>query len=131
MPQRQTMKLNENHTLLAYADGIIILGDTKQDIVNSMSDQMKICKQIELSLNQEKTNYMFMTREIRDREDEPDLVVDGISFQQVHDFKYLGVNINNRNCMHNEIKLRLKAGNGCYFAMSHLFRSKLLSRKNK
>jgi hypothetical protein len=33
--------------------------------------------------------------------------------------------------MHNEIKLRLKAGNGCYFATSHLFRSKLLSRKNK
>ncbi|KAL4103226.1 hypothetical protein QTP88_018603 [Uroleucon formosanum] len=108
-----------------------ILSDTKQDTVNSMSDLMKVCKHIGLSINQEKTKYMFMTREARDNEDDSDLEVDGKSFQQVHDFKYLGVNINNRNCMHNEIKLRLKAGNGCYFAMSHLFKSKLLSRKNK
>jgi len=131
MPRRQTMELNENHTLLAYADDIIILGDTKQDTVNSMSDLMKVCKHIGLTINQEKTKYMFMTREARDNEDDSDLEVDGILFQQVHDFKYLGVNINNRNYMHNEIKLRLKAGNGCYFAMSHLFRLKLLSRKNK
>jgi hypothetical protein len=74
---------------------------------------------------------MFMIREVRDNENDSDLEVDGISFQQVHNFKYLGVNINNRNCMHNKIKLRLKAGNGCYFAMAHLFRSKLLSRINK
>lgn len=33
--------------------------------------------------------------------------------------------------MHNEIELRLKAGgNGCFFAMSHLFKLKLLSRKS-
>jgi hypothetical protein len=131
MPRRQIMELKENHTILAYADDIIILGDTKQDTVNSMSDLMEVCKHIGLSINQEKTKYMFMTREARDNEDDSDLEVGGISFQQVHDFKYLGVNINNRNCMHNEIKIRLKAGNGCYFAMSHLFRSKLLSRKNK
>jgi len=33
--------------------------------------------------------------------------------------------------MHDEIKLRLKAANGCYFAMAHLFKSKLLSRKTR
>jgi len=33
--------------------------------------------------------------------------------------------------MHNEIKHRLKAGNGCYFALLHLLKSKLLSRKAK
>ncbi|KAL4126249.1 hypothetical protein QTP88_010474 [Uroleucon formosanum] len=32
------MELNENHTLRAYADDIIILGDMKQDTVNNMSD---------------------------------------------------------------------------------------------
>jgi hypothetical protein len=81
--------------------------------------------------NQEKIKYMYMTRKVRNAEDELDLQVDGMSFQQVHDFKYLGVNINNRNCMHNEIKLRLKAGNGCYFALLHLLKSKLLSKKAK
>lgn len=33
--------------------------------------------------------------------------------------------------MHNEINLRLKARNGCCFAMSYLLKSKLLSNKTK
>lgn len=70
-----------------------------------------------------------MTRNIRDDKENSNLEVERISFQQVQDFKYLGVNINNRNCMHNEIGLRFKAG--CYLAMSHMFKSKLLSNKVK
>jgi hypothetical protein len=114
---------------LAYADDIIILGDIKQDIVNGMSNLMKECKHMGMLVNQEKTKYLYMTRKVCSAEDELDLQVDGMSFQQVHDFKYLGININNRNCMYNENKLRLKADNGCYFALLHLLKSKLLSRK--
>jgi len=44
-----------------------------------------------------------MTRDVRDIEDESDLVVNGIFFQQVQDFKYLSVNINNRKCMHRKL----------------------------
>lgn len=33
--------------------------------------------------------------------------------------------------MHNKIKLRLKAGNRCYFAMPNLCKSKLMSNKTK
>lgn len=35
MPQ-QTMEINKNHTFLAYADNIIIMGNTKQDTTKSM-----------------------------------------------------------------------------------------------
>ncbi|VVC26149.1 Reverse transcriptase domain [Cinara cedri] len=125
------MEVNENHTLLAYADDIIILIEIKQDTVNSMSKLMKVCKHMGLVVNQEKIKKMYITREVRSAEEELDLQVDGMFFQQVHDFKYLGVNINNRNCMHNEINLHLKAGHGCYFAALHLFKSKLLSRKTE
>lgn len=57
--------------------------------------------------------------------------VDGYTFEQVENFKYLGVNLNNRNYMHNEVRLRLNAANRRYYAMSKLFSSKLLSRKTK
>lgn len=50
-----------------------------------------------------------------------------MSFHQVHDYKYLEVNINNKNCMHNKIKLRLK---GCYFAISRLFKTTKVLIKN-
>jgi cAMP phosphodiesterase len=66
------------HLHKLYADDIIILGDTKQDTVNSMSDLMKVCKHMGLSITQNKTKYMFMTREIRDSEDESDLEVNGL-----------------------------------------------------
>lgn len=50
---------------------------------------------IGLLVNEKNTKYMFITRNIRDDEDESYLEVDGIFFQQVQDFKYFGVNINN------------------------------------
>jgi hypothetical protein len=46
--QRQLMEVNGNYTLLAYVDDIIILSDTKQDIVNGMSNLMKECKHMGL-----------------------------------------------------------------------------------
>ncbi|KAF0754701.1 putative transposon-derived protein F52C9.6, partial [Aphis craccivora] len=46
-------------------------------------------------------------------------------------FKYLGVNINNSNNMHKEIKERISNGNRCCFSINKLLRSKLLSRKSK
>ncbi|KAL4147798.1 hypothetical protein QTP88_002147 [Uroleucon formosanum] len=49
----------------------------------STIDHIFILRQIlRLSINQEKTKYMFMTRGARDNEDDSDLEVDGISFQQ-------------------------------------------------
>jgi len=57
-----------------------------------------------LSVNQEKTKYMFLSRKTKCEEDMKDLKVDGLTFQQVMSFKYLGVNINSANCMHKEIK---------------------------
>jgi hypothetical protein len=52
-------------------------------------------------------------------------------FEQVEDFKYLGVNINQRNDMHNEIKLRLVSANRECHTMRSMLSSRLLSRETK
>lgn len=71
-----------------------------------------------------------MRKNVRNDEDELDLEVDRLSFQQVQDFKYFEFNINIRDCMHSETNFRLKVRNGCYFAMSYLLSYlKLLSNK--
>lgn len=57
--------------------------------------------------------------------------VDGYVFQEVTDFSYSGTNVNNRNNMHNEIKLRIASENKGYYALAELFKSKLLSRRSK
>jgi len=56
-----------------------------------------------LIINEAKTKYMLMARHAPIMND---LVVGPYTFERVDDFKYLGVNINHKNDMHNEIKLR-------------------------
>lgn len=68
IPQKKSMGLNGNHTILAYADDIIILGDTRQNTVNSMSNLMEVCKHTRLVVNPEKTKCMYTTREVRSAE---------------------------------------------------------------
>lgn len=52
-------------------------------------------------------------------------------FEQVENFKYLGVNINQRNNMHNEVKMRLITANRGYRTMRSMLSSRLLSRETK
>lgn len=80
MPQLQRMEVNRNHTLLAYADVIKTIGGSKQYITNSMSSLMKIDGYVGLSINEKKTKYMYLSRNVREDEDESDLKLDGISF---------------------------------------------------
>jgi len=54
-----------------------------------------------------------------------------IIFEQVESYKYLGANISHKNNIHNEIKLRIRAANRGYYAMSKMFTSKHLSRDTK
>lgn len=71
---------------------------------------------------------MVMSRQVTLKNN---LKVNGYSFEQVEEFKYLGVNINEKNNMHNEIKLRMCAANRSYYAMKEVFSSKLLSHRTK
>ncbi|KAL4113922.1 hypothetical protein QTP88_017474 [Uroleucon formosanum] len=131
LPRGQRMEVNEGYTCLAYADDLVLLGDTRQDVIQILSDLMKASKQMGLSVNQEETKYMLLSRKTKSEENMKDLEVDGLTFQQVSSFKYLGVNVNNTNCMHEEIKLRLQSANKAYFAMLSLFKSRFLSKKTK
>lgn len=57
------------------------MDDTKQDITNSTSSLMREGRCVGLSVNKEKTKYMYITRNVRTEEGRSDLDVDGISFQ--------------------------------------------------
>ncbi|KAL4082425.1 hypothetical protein QTP88_021321 [Uroleucon formosanum] len=128
MPMRQDMELLSNSTLLAYADDIVIIGSTRQDVAIRTNDLLKAAKPMGLEVNQDKTKYLVMTRGTRDISD---LVVENYTFQQVENFKYLGANINQYNYMHNEIKIRISVANKGYYALEKLFKSKFLSRRSK
>jgi hypothetical protein len=81
-----------------------------------------------LAVNAEKTKYMVV---IRGPEDNSKLKVGNNEFEQVKELKYLGVTLNSKNIMHEEVNVKLNAANRCYFAMETLFKSKTLSKKVK
>jgi len=89
---------------------------------------MKASKNMGLLVNAEKAKYMVVTRE---SEDSFNLKIENNEFEQVKEFKYLGVTLNNKNIMHEEINVRLNAANRCYFAMETLFNQKRYQKMSK
>jgi hypothetical protein len=57
--------------------------------------------------------------------------VNGVTYEGVADFIYLGTLISNNNSVEKEIQRRILAGNRSYFATISLFRSRLLTRATK
>jgi hypothetical protein len=50
MPMRQGMELLSNSTLLAYADDIVIIGSTRQDVAIRTNDLLKAAKPMGLEV---------------------------------------------------------------------------------
>jgi hypothetical protein len=53
------------------------------------------------------------------------------AFQNVRNFTYLGVLLNNRGTVSEEINKRIMTGSKAYYANNHLLKSTLLSRSTK
>ena len=59
------------------------------------------------------------------------IVIGNLSFENVKEFKYLGVTITNTNDIREEIKRRINMGNACYYSLKKILSSRLLSKKMK
>ena len=53
------------------------------------------------------------------------------SLESVEQFKYFGTTLTNKNCIHEEIKSRLKSGNACHYTVHDLLSLCLISNNIK
>ncbi|KAF0752282.1 Retrovirus-related Pol polyprotein LINE-1 [Aphis craccivora] len=90
--------------ILAYADDIVllVLVKTKEEIVQTTEKLIKASKTIGLCINANKTKHMMMSR---NNQNTNDLLISNMKFEAVNNFKYLGVNVNNKNNMHQEVNV--------------------------
>jgi len=79
-------------------------------------------------VNEGKTEYMVVVTRGNELDQNRSLKKENYCFEKVESFKYLGLDKNSHSNYHEEeIRLRIKAGNRCYFALQKTFRAKLLS----
>ena len=113
----------------AYADDLDILSRRERDMKSSFQLLQNESKRAGLSINEDKTKYMEMTRNRGIPRNA--IEIDEYRLEKVPSFKYLGslLTENNENSL--EIKERIKAVSKAYFSLQHLLKSKLLSWNSK
>jgi len=94
------MEISNNQVMLAYADDIVVMGETKEEVINVTFKLINANKGMGLNVNGAKTKYMVV---LRRSPNIGSIEVDNYKFEKVDNFKYLGVNINNENDMHIKI----------------------------
>jgi hypothetical protein len=127
---RDGLKLNGTHQLLAYADDVNILGGSVQTVKENAEALVVATKKTGLEVNADRTKYMVMARDKYVGRSH-NMKIGNSSIERVEEFKYLGTTLTNQNSIQVEIKSRLKLGNAFYYLVRNLLSSRLLSKKLK
>jgi hypothetical protein len=115
------LKLNGTHQLLAYADDVNLLRDNidiKKRYKENMASLIDGSKEIGLEINVEKTKYMLLSHH-QNVDQNRDVKIANRSFENVSQFKYLGMTVTNQNLIQEGIKRRLNSGNACYHSVQN------------
>jgi hypothetical protein len=108
----------------------IVLGDNIDTIEKNTETLIDATKEVGLEINVGKTKYMLLSRN-QNAGQNRDIKIANRSFENVSQFKYLGITVTNQNLIQEEIRRRLSSGNACYHSVHSLLSSRLLSKNLK
>ena len=127
---RDGLKLNGTHQLLAYADNVNILAGSMHTLKENAEALVAATREIALEVSADKTKYMVISRD-QNAGRIQSVRIDNSTFERVEGFKYLRTTLTNKNSIAEEIKSRLRSGNACYHSVQNLLSSRLLSKNLK
>jgi hypothetical protein len=110
-----------------YADDVHVLGDNIDTIKKNTETLFDACMEVGLEVNTEKTKYVLLSHG-QNAGQNHDIKIANRSFENVAQFKYLGMTLRNQNLIQEEIKTRLNSGNARYHSVPNLLSSCLLSK---
>jgi len=114
--------------LCAYADDVI-LARTQKALNETFITLQKEAEKMGLIINTNKIKYLQVTRKTNTIKQ--DIEVAGKSYKVVNQFIYLGSQINSKNLIKEEIRLRIEAGKRNLFANTKLFENKDFNAASK
>ena len=122
--------LNTSKQLTAFADDTDLLGRGILKVKESFVEMDMEARKVGLVVSEDKTKYMVLDRSHGTRIGQ-NLTMNEYNFEVVQSFKYLGSIVNVANDLDEELKTRTIQANRCFYALKHLFRSKLLNIATK
>jgi len=127
---RDGLKLNGTHQLLAYADDVNILGGSTHTLKEKAEALVAATRENGLEVSDDKAKYLAMSRN-QNAGRNHSVRIDKSTFERVEEFKYLGKTFTNQNSIQEDIKSRLRSGNACCHSVRNLLSSRLLSKNLK
>jgi hypothetical protein len=124
------LELNRTHQVLFCADDVNFLGYSINSTKDNSETLLEASRDIGLEINAEKTKYMIMSRYPNSGQNQ-NIRIDNESFEKVAKFKYMGTTPTNQNDIPDEIKVRLKPENACYYSFQNLWSYSLVSNNLK
>jgi hypothetical protein len=103
--------LNGTHRLLVYAD-VTLLGDNIDTTKKNRQTLIDDIKEHGLEVNTERTKYILLSR-YQSSGQNHDMKIGNRCFQNVAQFRHLGVTVTNQSLNQEEIKRRLNCSNVC------------------
>ena len=105
---RDGLKLNGTHQLLAYADDVNILAGSMHTLKENAETLVAATMEIGLEVSADKTKYMVMSRDENAGRIQS-VRIDNSTFERVEEFKYLGTTLTIQNSIREEIKSTLRS----------------------
>jgi hypothetical protein len=112
------LKLNGTHQQLVYADDVNRVGDNIDTMKKNTESLIYASKDVGLEGNSEKTKYMLMSHH-QNAGQNHNIKITNRSFENMAKFRYLGMEVTNKNLIHEEMKSRLNLGNSCYHSVQN------------
>jgi len=117
--------LNKLTQICGYADDILVIARNLPALEALCAELSREAGRVGLEVSPDKTKFMRFSASPF-RRSVKGITINGVTYEEVAEFIYLGTLISNDIRVEKEIQKRILAGNRTYFAAISLFRSRLL-----